>query len=315
MAVFFENITEKSADGKRSLPLSASPEINDNHLHAWFKSITNYDLSLIRWTFEKTAELANELGKSDEAKHWQSLLAEMPDYAINPNSKKLLLSMDYPLEHSHRHHSHLIAIHPLGSITWEGGFEQQKIIKSSLADIKRLGTSEWVGYSFPWIANLYARAKDGENAEKALEIFAKAFCLRNSFHANGDQSGEGHSRFTYRPFTLEGNFAFAAAIHEMLLQSYSSIIEVFPAVPNSWSDISFHTLRAEGAFLISAMRKGGKTEKVEIISEKGGICRIKNPFGKDLCRVKTSWGINKQFNEEIIEITFPENGKMKMSEE
>ena len=38
-----------------------------------------------------------------------------------------------------------------------------------------------------------------------LEIFSRAFCLRNGFHCNGDQSGKGYSRFTYRPFTLEGD--------------------------------------------------------------------------------------------------------------
>jgi len=54
---------------------------------------------------------------------------------------------------------------------------------------------------------------------------------------------------TYRPFTLEGNFAFAAGLQEMLIQSKDDIIEVFPAIPSSWKDISFENLRTEGAFL------------------------------------------------------------------
>ena len=83
---------------------------------------------------------------------------------------------------------------------------------------------------------------------------------------------------TYRPFTLEGNFAFAAGLQEMLLQSYAGFIEVFPAVPASWKDISFHTLRAEGAFLISAEMKEGSVRSIEITSEKGGLMKLKNPF-------------------------------------
>lgn len=280
VSVFLEAVTEKGPDGKRTLPLSSSPEINDNRLEAWFPSITNYDLALIRWAFQKTAELADELKKTEEAKHWRSVLAEMPDFAIDPNSKKPLIAKNYPLTFSHRHFSHLMAIHPLGIIRWENGPEDQAIIKASLDDLEDKGTAWWCGYSFSWLANLAARARDGEKTEKALEIFSTAFCLRNSFHCNGDQSGKGYSNFRYRPFTLEGNFAAAAGLQEMLLQSYSGTIRVFPAIPAAWKNVSFQTLRAEGAFLVSAERRDGVTQSVEIVPEKGGLCRLENPFGK-----------------------------------
>jgi len=135
---------------------------------------------------------------------------------------------------------------------------------------------------------LAARARDGEKAQKALELFSTSFCLRNSFHCNGDQSGKGYSNFRYRPFTLEGNFAAAAGLQEMLLQSYSGTIRIFPAIPPTWQDISFNTLRAEGAFLITAERAAGRTERVEITSEKGGLCRIENPFGQAGCKIESA---------------------------
>jgi alpha-L-fucosidase 2 len=281
-----EAITVKGPDGKRTLPLSSSPEINDNRLEAWFPTITNYDLALIRWAFGKTAELADETGNGEDAKHWRKVLAEMPDLAIDPKSKKLLVAKDYPLPFSHRHFSHLMAIHPLGLIRWENGPKDRAIIKASMADLEKSGTSQWCGYSFSWLASLAARARDGEKAAKALEIFSTAFCLRNSFHCNGDQSGKGYSNFRYRPFTLEGNFAAAAGLQEMLLQSYSGTIRIFPAVPADWKDISFKTLRAEGAFLVSAERKDGLTRSVTIISEKGGLCRLENPFGQNEYRLE-----------------------------
>jgi alpha-L-fucosidase 2 len=276
-----EAVTEIGPDGKRTLPLSSSPEINDNRLEAWFPTITNYDLALIRWVFEKTNELANEIGNYKEAMRWRDLLFEMPDLALDPKSKKLLVAKDYPLAASHRHFSHLMAIHPLGLIRWENWPDDQAIIKASMADLEKHGTSQWCGYSFSWLASLAARARDGEKAEKALEIFSTAFCLRNSFHCNGDQSGKGYSNFRYRPFTLEGNVAAAAGLQEMLLQSYSGTIRLFPAVPADWKDISFKTLRAEGAFLVSAEQRDGQTETVTIISEKGGTCHLENPFGKN----------------------------------
>jgi alpha-L-fucosidase 2 len=95
---------------------------------------------------------------------------------------------------------------------------------------------------------------------------------------NGDQSGTGKSKMTYRPFTLEGNFAFASGIQEMLIQSHTGIVRVFPAVPREWKDISFFKLRTEGAFLISASMKNGETKEIEILSEKGGFLKLYNPF-------------------------------------
>ena len=278
VAEFFEAVTEKGPDGIRALPLSSSPEINDNRLEAWFPSITNYDLALIRYVFEKAAELGKELGLGGESEYWRERLLEMPEFALDPESQKLLVAKEIPLEQSHRHFSHLMAIHPLGQIRYENGYFDQKIIHASLADLERLGTDYWTGYSFSWLSNLAARARDGEAAEKALEIFATAFCLRSGFHCNGDQSGKGYSRYTYRPFTLEGNFAAAAGIQEMLLQSYSGVIRVFPAVPDTWADISFTTLRAEGAFLVSAERQDGRVAAVLIRAEKAGECRLADPF-------------------------------------
>ena len=90
-----------------------------------------------------------------------------------------------------------------------------------MATLDKVGPDGWCGYSYSWLGNLKARAFDGEGAAQALKTFATCFCLPNSFHANGDQTKPGKSKFTYRPFTLEGNFAFAAGIQEMLLQSHT----------------------------------------------------------------------------------------------
>ncbi len=152
------------------------------------------------------------------------------------------------------------------------------IIDSSLRWMEKTGTGEWCGYSFSWAASLYARAKEGDSAARELKIFASNFCSPNSFHLNGDQKGGQYSNFTYRPFTLEGNFAFAQGLQEMLLQSYSGVIEIFPAIPASWKNVSFNNLRAEGAFLVSAAKTNGVIDAVTVTAEQGGILRLKLPF-------------------------------------
>jgi hypothetical protein len=60
----------------------------------------------------------------------------------------------------------------------------------------------------------------------------------------------------------------------MLLQSQEPLIRVFPAIPDNWKDVSFVNLRAEGAFLVSALKKNARTTIVIVTSEKGGKASI-----------------------------------------
>ncbi|HEY4198590.1 MAG TPA: glycoside hydrolase N-terminal domain-containing protein [Mucilaginibacter sp.] len=276
-ATFIENITGKDESGHRKLPISSSPEINDNDITAWFPKNTNYDLALMKFTFKAAAELADELGLKNEAAHWKKTGAEFGDFAVTANDE-LMFAPSMAYNQSHRHFSNMMAIHPLGLIKWEDGAKAQAIIKNSIHLLDSIGPAYWCGYSYSWLANLKARAKDGNGAANDLKIFAKAFCSVNSFHLNGDQTKSGYSKYQYRPFTLEGNFAFAAGLQEMLLQSYAGFIEILPAVPAEWKDISFENLRAEGAFLVSIKKTNGRVSEVKIVSEKGGNTRVKLPF-------------------------------------
>ena len=277
VATYLDEIAIKRADGKRKLPISSSPEINNNSKDAWFGETTNFDLALIRWTYAKAAELADELGNRDEANHWRQILNEWPDYAVDDKTG-LMIAPGYPFLHSHRHFSHMMAIYPLTQINWSQGEEAQQLITKTVNNLTSLGSDWWTGYSFSWLGNIQAQMKDGDAAAKTLRIFAENFCLPNSFHVNGEQHNRGFSKFKYRPFTLEGNFAFASGIQEMLIQSNTGVVEIFPAIPESWKDASFNSLRTEGAFIISAEKQKGKVIIVDIRSEKGGIIRIKNPF-------------------------------------
>lgn len=277
VAVFLEQNSMVDDRGVRRLEFSSSPEINDNSLEAWFKDMTNYDLSLMVFLFEATSELADELGLKEEAKHWAALRAQLPDFDLDREGS-LTFAKGHPYESSHRHFSHAMAIHPLGLIDWSDGEKSQSIIRATLKKLQDYGPDYWTGYSYSWFANMYARAFNGEEAAKALRTFAECFCLPNTFHVNGDQSGTGKSKFTYRPFTLEGNFAFASGVQEMLLQSHTGVVRVFPAIPESWSEVSFERLRAMGGFLVSARRVGGKCSNVTVFSEKGGRLSIISPF-------------------------------------
>jgi alpha-L-fucosidase 2 len=277
VAVFLDKVAVKE-NRKRKLLISSSPEIFDNSRRAWFAETTNFDLALIHWTYEKAAEMARELNLNEEAKEWEQILTEWSQLAVDPETG-LMISPNVPYDKSHRHFSHLMGFHPLGLIDFSKGTKDKEIIQNTLNNLAEVGPDYWTGYSYSWQANLYARAFEGEKAAEALRIFAKCFCLKNSFHVNGDQCKAGHSKMTYRPFTLEGNFAFASAIQEMLLQSHTGVVKLFPAIPSDWRDVSFTDLRTQGAFLVSAEMKNSQVNKVVITAENGGEIVFENLFG------------------------------------
>ena len=281
------HLLRPGADGKLKLPLSTSPEIHNNSMRAWLTPNTNNDLSLLRWLFAALAEMADAAGKKTESVRWRKMLGQLDSLAVEGTDGALKLSPDEALMGSHRHHAHLMAIHPMGVLNVDGGRRSRAIIDASLAHTRKLGTRAWCGYSFSWMSCMQARVGRGDEAGKYLGIYLEAFLSRNGFHVNGDQSGKGYANARYRPFTLEGNFAASQAVHEMLLQTWGGVVRIFPAVPKAWADVSFHDLRGEGGYVISATRRAGKTARLTIRATRAGAVRLRNPFGAD----KVTWSL------------------------
>lgn len=279
-------LLKPDADGVLVLPLSSSPEIFDNTRRAFLKPNTNYDLASIRMLFLALAEMASAVGKPTQSEEWSALDRQLGDWHL-ARDKTLLLDASTPLPASHRHLSNLMPLHPFNLITADGGARDGEIIAASLKDWDRQGTRAWCGYSFSWMACLRARVGDAEAALRNLDLFARAFILRNGFHANGDQTKSGLSDFTYRPFTLEGNFLAMEAVHEMLLQSWNptpganapGIIRLFPAAPWRWHDAAFEDLRAEGGHRVSARREDNATTWFRIVAGNDGLIHIRDNFG------------------------------------
>jgi alpha-L-fucosidase 2 len=291
---YLNNLLRKN--GPPVLPLSSSPEYFDNSIKAWFKNYTNYDLALGHYLYFINNMLYLDSLTATKGEYGMVGLKKSAFPEFDVNETGLTVAPGQNLDESHRHFSPYMAIHPLGLLNAEYAKEKD-IIDKSLRWIEKKGTRNWCGYSFSWMGCIYARAKEGDNAADMLKKFATNFVSSNSFHLNGDQRGGQYSNFTYRPFTLEGNFAFAQGIHEMLVQSHKGFIEIFPAVPKDWNNISFKSLRTEGAFLISAKKENGVVTEMTIKSEAGGALFVKLPFptwlvtGVDRSKIKVEKGI------------------------
>ncbi|HPM82620.1 MAG TPA: glycoside hydrolase N-terminal domain-containing protein [Candidatus Anammoximicrobium sp.] len=296
LGLSLRTLLQGDEQGRLKLPLSSSPEIHNNSLRAWLVPNSNYDLFCLKMFFLSLAEMADAAGESGPAKDWADTAAALGDWHVS-SSGVLMLDANEELRESHRHLSNLMGLYPFNLVTIDGGERDRRIIQASLQQWDQLGTSAWCGYSFSWMAALRARVGDAEAALRYLDIYTKAFILRNGFHANGDQTKSGYSNFTYRPFTLEGNFLAAAAVHEMLLQSWSptpgrrdtEVLRIFPATPSAWNEASFEDLRAEGGHRVSAKRAHGVTTWFRVVAGKDGVVRVRDNFGSRVPK----WNVEK----------------------
>jgi alpha-L-fucosidase 2 len=239
----------------------------------------------MKWLFGALSEMAAAQGMKFAAEDWAWHAGAVGPLHLDPEVGSLAFSADESYRASHRHFSHAMAIHPLGILERviptgggaaagaEGSQDPSvsEIINRTIGQIGSLGTSQWTGYSFAWFAAMLARDGQGDQAFKYLKDYL-AFTSRNGFHLNGDQSGRGLSDFTYRPFTLEGNFMAMDAIQEMLVRSDGETLTLFPGVPVSWGEASFTNLRVDGGYLVSArLFDRGRGLRFIVTKQGGGI--------------------------------------------
>ena len=254
-AIFLECILKENEEGKLVLPISSSPELHDNLHEAFATPNSSYDLSLMRRVFEILIDLAGVLGYADDKAKWENLLSRMDPLPIDKDGF-IKVSRDERLSESHRHFSHLMAIHPLRQIRYESD-EEKHIIDGSIKATEELGIYYYVGYSFCLLAELYVVQRNAEKAYNILDTFWNYFCLPNGFHANGDYKHRFIMNWDYRPVTLEANFCAIDAMQEMFLLDSAGKVTIAPAIPAKWSDYSFK-LRSKNGVIVTAVVEGGK---------------------------------------------------------
>jgi hypothetical protein len=240
------------ADGKLHLPEATSPEYPKP------APDTNYDHALLRWGCQTLLAIDKRLALGDPlAARWRDTLAKLAPYPVGDTG--YLIGRDQPLAVSHRHFSHLLMIYPLHLVTGQTPAERALIEKSLAHWIGFEGALE--GYSFVGESAISSLLGKGDDAERYLNDLLGRFVKPNTMYLEAGP-------------VIETPLSAAQALHEMLLQSWGGTIRVFPAVPAAWADASFQDLRTEGAFLVSAVRRGGRTTCVRVRSLAGEPVRL-----------------------------------------
>lgn len=276
---FYRANLKQEADGYLHIPVSSSPEYCEDKPEAWCKD-PNIDIALVRRTCDWIMEMEQALGKDDLSASAKMVRAKLVPYHLTAK-KELCLWAGKPLDQSHRHPSHLMAIHPAMDLTVEDGGASRTIIHASLEQFFALGQYRWAGHTYAQMASFGAVVGRGEFAYDCLLHLAEYWLGPNGLHFNRDFRNTGVTCFqgASLQFTMEANCGASAGISDMFLQGWRDTLRIFPAVPQHWPTAAFRDLLAEGAFRVSAVRRDGRTTWVKIVAGVDRQLRLRNPFG------------------------------------
>ncbi|MDR1762446.1 MAG: alpha-L-fucosidase [Dysgonamonadaceae bacterium] len=273
---YYFHIRTVGSDGKYHLPPTASPE----YTSASSGGDVNYDLALLRWGLATLLEIDSRFALKDAKRaDWQDFLGKLADYPTDEHGFRISATLGF--DYSHRHYSHLLMIYPLYLVNWEQP-ENQNIIAESIRRWMSL-PGALQGYSFTGSSSMYASTGDGERAVKQLQTLLAKYIQFNTLYK---ESGP----------VFETPMAAAASLQDLYIQSWGGKIRVFPAVPDSWKEAEFINFRTEGAFLVSAKRKDGKTSVIQVESEAGGLCRIQTGMDANNLKISNLKGKNTTFS-------------------
>ena len=170
--------------------------------------------------------------------------------------------LDDPAD-THRHVSHLYALHPGQRIAPLTAPDLAAAAEVSLAAREGDGSASTPGWSRAWKANFWARLLRGDQAFAALRDQLRLQTLPNLWD-------------THPPFQIDGNFGATAGIAEMLLQSHTGTVHVLPALPSTWPSGRVDGLRARGGYTVGVSWRDGRTGEVRLHPDHGGEVLLKN---------------------------------------
>jgi alpha-L-fucosidase 2 len=151
-------------------------------------------------------------------------------------------------EQQHRHVSHLYAVYPSEQINVR---DTPELIAAAKVTLNTRGDKS-TGWATAWRLALWTRMGEGERAYAILQgLLGPERTYPNMFDS-------------HPPFQIDGNFGGAAAILDMLVQSWGGEIHILAALPKAWPEGSLRGVRAKGGVELDLDWADGRMQRLRL---------------------------------------------------
>ena len=267
VAQFYEDYLVKDAEGKLQIVPSQSPEnrfVGAGKLSVSLCVSSAMDVQLAKDALGYAINSSEILGlDAEDRKLWSDMLSRLPPSAIGQHGQLLEWNREFEeAEPGHRHLSHLYGLYPGDQFHPEKTPELWRAAEVSLE--RRLAAGGgYTGWSRAWVACLFARLGRAEDAWHHLSHLISDFATDTLL-----------DRHPPRIFQIDGNIGGAAAVIEMLIQSYHGELHFLPALPSAWPEGKISGLRARGDIGVDLEWASGKLVKATLKSSRAQKCTV-----------------------------------------
>lgn len=234
-----------------------------------------YDVAMIRMAFLQTLEAARVLGKNSELQEkWSAVLLRLPELPMN-RKKGIWVNYADTNVLGAGHSFALAPAFPCELVSkWHGPRAWHKAAQATCDDPAVRKNSATGG---AWCGGQGIRELIRLGRVKEVH---KAAQWKDGQHTNGLE-------YSWDSPAVQVNHApgMCSVLNDMLLLAPGGVLRVFPCFPENVG-AAFHSLRAPGAFLVSAEKRGRSIDYVLIKSLKGNLLRMANPWPRRTLRVR-----------------------------
>lgn len=227
-------------------------------------------LGLVRMVMQTVSDMSSFLGvDEDKREQWAFIKDHMSDYPLQERNGKTVFRYtekgtdwwgDNTLGIQH--------IYPAGQIGLNSDPQLLQIAHNTVDEMRRWSDFNGTNSFFP------AAVRIGYDPDSIL-VHLNAYSRHT--YPNGFQLDNPHG--------IENWSTVPNTINEMLCMGHQDIVRVFPVWPRE-KDASFHQIRVEGAFLVSAELKNKEVTSLTIVSEQGRPLTLLNPWKQKKVRLE-----------------------------
>jgi hypothetical protein len=277
---FLVAFVTKGDDGKYHIVPTVSPEKWGATVDFRLNRDCIIDLALTEFLLDAMDEASRVLGVDAEMREkWRAVRRNLAPYPTGkgPFGEVWLDVVDAPLEVVYNVPVTLAPVFPAEQVGLGSSPAKLELARRTTRTVRLEGGNDLV-----WQPLTRARLGilDLEWFKREVRYSMTPLGMANDRvrQTGGRYRDETNFDFMMRMGVWTENLSLPAVINECMLQSCDGVLRLFPN-PHNLGRARFRSLRAAGAFLVSAAWSGKAVTEVSLLSEKGARVRMANPWG------------------------------------